>query len=504
MKTIQHLLLLSLLVAASALGQERSLGITNKMDLKPGQSWLHPRTGKRMVFVPSGFISLRPGLKAVSEFGGSGGIKGRKNGKEVQFSKFLAIPAQPAYVTGFLMDETEVTVADYLRFIRASGAPLPKDWNGKEPQEREQTNAVKISYSEVLAYTKWAGLRVPSIYEFCAGMADKNGHFPWSDDAKDIENGSAKDVSPVGIRDLLHGAFEWGLEENMEHWRLGFWLMPLSGTEKPKDVEVVANAFEPDFPLGFRCVDDSVSLPDLATTQNTSTTLTRKVPDTFLCSVTITNALADDTEVLLSDGHRFSMRAKSSQSVELPIGSYLVTYRVGASEAQASRVIHALLHPGPKFLGAREYRWTLTSTAGEAQTKMDRVTAADKTLAGSTRTQQPSTDVVARKSDWDAKPANWPKYSEELHGRMEVRVRNPNDFKVRVGLRSAGKGKDFTVSANGTESVRVPNGRYDIYFQYASDPDGLYEGDSFALSNNGVEIQIVKVVNGNYGIRKVR
>ncbi len=50
----------------------------------------------------------------------------------------------------------------------------------------------------------------------------------------------------------------------------------------------------------------------------------------------------------------------------------------------------------------------------------------------------------------------------------------------------------------------MPNGRYDIYLQYSSDPEGLYQGDSFTLSNNGVEIQIVKVVNGNYGIRKVK
>ena len=87
---------------------------------------------------------------------------------------------------------------------------------------------------------------------------------------------------------------------------------------------------------------------------------------------------------------------------------------------------------------------------------------------------------------------------------MEVRVKNPNDFKVRVGLRSGGMGKDFLVDANASQSVRVPNGRYAIYFHYSTDPEGLYQGDSFTLNDNGVEIQIVKVVNGNYGIRKVK
>ncbi len=73
-------------------------------------------------------------------------------------------------------------------------------------------------------------------------------------------------------------------------------------------------------------------------------------------------------------------------------------------------------------------------------------------------------------------------------------------FHIPVGWQC----KDFEVSANGVSSAYVPNGRYDIYLQYSSDPEGLYQGDSFTLSNNGVEIQIVKVVNGNYGIRKVK
>ena len=58
-------------------------------------------------------------------------------------------------------------------------------------------------------------------------------------------------------------------------------------------------------------------------------------------------------------------------------------------------------------------------------------------------------------------------------------------------------------SAN-SGSVKVPSGRYDIYFNYSSDPDGLYQGDSFSLKNNSVAITIIKVANGNYGIRKVK
>lgn len=101
-------------------------------------------------------------------------------------------------------------------------------------------------------------------------------------------------------------------------------------------------------------------------------------------------------------------------------------------------------------------------------------------------------------------PVRTPRFTRPLQGRNPVRVRNPNTFRVRVALRSGGGGKDFLVGAGGVTTVHVPDGRYDIYFVYSSQPEALYKGDSFTLRKNGVEIQIVKVVGGNYGIRRVK
>jgi hypothetical protein len=75
---------------------------------------------------------------------------------------------------------------------------------------------------------------------------------------------------------------------------------------------------------------------------------------------------------------------------------------------------------------------------------------------------------------------------------------------VKAGLRSGGKGKDLEVPANGVKSVYVPDGKYDIFFVYSDKPDNLFQGDGFTLNGNGVEIRIVQVVNGNYGIRQVK
>ncbi len=97
-----------------------------------------------------------------------------------------------------------------------------------------------------------------------------------------------------------------------------------------------------------------------------------------------------------------------------------------------------------------------------------------------------------------------PPFTERLEGGREVRVRNPNAFVVYAGIRKDNAGVNFEVSANGAKSAFVPDGKYEIYFVYSSKPDALFKGDDFTLAGHGVEIKIVKVVGGNYGIRQVK
>ena len=97
-----------------------------------------------------------------------------------------------------------------------------------------------------------------------------------------------------------------------------------------------------------------------------------------------------------------------------------------------------------------------------------------------------------------------PQGAFDLGGNNEVRVRNPNVFSVQAEIRSGAKRKTIDVPPNGVGSVFISNGKYDIYFVYSDKPDALFQGDSFTLNDNGVEIQIVKAVNGNYGIRQVK
>lgn len=97
-----------------------------------------------------------------------------------------------------------------------------------------------------------------------------------------------------------------------------------------------------------------------------------------------------------------------------------------------------------------------------------------------------------------------PPYKTELRGHNEVRIVNPNNFKVAAGLRLGKQGIDFEIPAQGRASVDAPDGRYDIYFVYSNKPKSLFQGDSFSLKHNGVEIQIAEVIGGNYAIRQVK
>jgi len=97
-----------------------------------------------------------------------------------------------------------------------------------------------------------------------------------------------------------------------------------------------------------------------------------------------------------------------------------------------------------------------------------------------------------------------PRHPSELVGTREVRIRNPNGFAVLAGIRSGDRGANLTIPANAQRSAYVPDGRYDIFFVYSNKSDALFQGDSFTLKGSGVEIKIVKVVGGNYGIRQVK
>ena len=104
---------------------------------------------------------------------------------------------------------------------------------------------------------------------------------------------------------------------------------------------------------------------------------------------------------------------------------------------------------------------------------------------------------------WAAAGSAWPPPGGGLAGPNTLRIINGNDFAIRVGLRSAGRGQDLVIRAAETATVTVPDGRYDLFFQYAAAPKGVYMGDPFTLQGNGYEIQILEAPKGAPGLRRI-
>lgn len=100
------------------------------------------------------------------------------------------------------------------------------------------------------------------------------------------------------------------------------------------------------------------------------------------------------------------------------------------------------------------------------------------------------------KTSMESVPGTWPSYSGELSGENEIRFKNANEFPMKVGLRSGGKGLDFIVPGKGGYKARVPSGVFEMYFQTPGDNGSFFQGKSLTLEKGGVDIEIGQVPSG--------
>jgi hypothetical protein len=202
----------------------------------------------------------------------------------------------------------------------------------------------------------------------------------------------------------------------------------------------------------------------------------------------------------------------NSRLKEFPPRSPLYAVSLKPTDDETKEIVNILQHYGKSFVNKDSILAVKHADggpvyhilAGEEAEKMQR-SLVEKSLphlptASDMRTSKRISDKVHTLIP----EALLPPYKTTLTGPNEVRITNPNDFKVTAGLRQGNKGKDFDIPSNGRASAFVPNGDYDIYFVYSSKPDALFQGDSFTLNGNGIEIQIVKVAGGNFRIKRVK
>jgi formylglycine-generating enzyme required for sulfatase activity len=134
----------------------------------------------------------------------------------------------PVAIKSFIIDETEVTNAQYQKFLIDSGyKPAHKEnflkhWpDGKMPEELADHPVVYVDIDDARAYAKWAGKRLPTEEEWQLAAQGTDGRkWPWGNDF-DPNKCNSNGISTVPAKSLPQGKSPYGcyhMSGNVWEW----------------------------------------------------------------------------------------------------------------------------------------------------------------------------------------------------------------------------------------------------------------------------------------------
>jgi formylglycine-generating enzyme required for sulfatase activity/DNA-directed RNA polymerase subunit M/transcription elongation factor TFIIS len=151
-------------------------------------------------------------------------------------------PQHTVEIRPFFIDRTEVTNADYKRFVDATGRKPPEGWqDGAYPAGADNLPVVGVTWQDAADYAAWAGKRLPTEAEWEAAARGPEGRlYPWGNDWRagvaNISTRGVTDVgkyadsaSPSGALDMIGNVWEWTADE--------FSLYPGSKGNTPPSIE---------------------------------------------------------------------------------------------------------------------------------------------------------------------------------------------------------------------------------------------------------------------------
>jgi len=136
-------------------------------------------------------------------------------------------PQRQVKLKAFYIDKYEVTNAQYLKFIDATGNKTPYDYkNGQYPQGEGDWPVAHIDWQDANAYCRWVGKRLPTEAEWEKAARGTDGRiYPWGDEydadklnTRDwnkrkvdrVDVGSFPEgASPYGLMDMAGSVWEW-------------------------------------------------------------------------------------------------------------------------------------------------------------------------------------------------------------------------------------------------------------------------------------------------------
>ena len=141
-----------------------------------------------------------------------------------------ASPRRQIYLDAYYIDQYEVTVLRYARFLAASGGVHPpEEWEQADPNRAGDLPVIGVDWNDAAAYCAWAGRRLPTEAEWEKAARGTDGRrYPWGDAAPTFDHAnlanSAPEAyaggltaagihpggkSPYGVHDLAGNAAEW-------------------------------------------------------------------------------------------------------------------------------------------------------------------------------------------------------------------------------------------------------------------------------------------------------
>ncbi len=136
------------------------------------------------------------------------------------------MPPHRLYLPVYRIARYPVTNAHYKHFVDATGHGSPQHLpHGHIPQGKEQHPVVHVTWHDVVAFCKWAGVMLPSEAQWEKAVRGTDGrNYPWGNerpteqlcnfdgnegDSTPVGNYSPRGDSPYGVADGAGNVWEW-------------------------------------------------------------------------------------------------------------------------------------------------------------------------------------------------------------------------------------------------------------------------------------------------------
>ena len=189
-----------------------------------GTRIVHPMDGARMVYVPAGDFIMGLDEAEADSIARHLGMK-----DAAALWAWDCYPRRTVTLPGYFIDETEVTVARWKKFVTSTGhaSRFKETTRHFEIPENQSLPAAEITWEEASTYARWAGKSLPSDAQWEKAARGTDGRFyPWGNDAPTPEHAhmGAKEkrpalythvgrfprgASPYGALDMIGNQYEW-------------------------------------------------------------------------------------------------------------------------------------------------------------------------------------------------------------------------------------------------------------------------------------------------------